>query len=184
MTLNWRLACLALLLGSALGIRGTWLWQTNAYRSQLATQAADYDRQLSEKDRAYGRERETAADAALEQMVAERDRRAGLESRLQEQGQKHWKEMEDARKTQDRLRDQLATADLRLSVLLDASALAGQGCDGRLRETTGAGGMVHGVVHAELDRAHAQRIIDITDEGDRGLIALQACQAYLREIAK
>ncbi|WP_183079082.1 hypothetical protein ACN99C_06315 [Pseudomonas alloputida] len=47
MTLNWRLACLALLLGAALGSRGTWLWQANAYGSQLATQAADYGRQLA-----------------------------------------------------------------------------------------------------------------------------------------
>ncbi|MFP3500120.1 lysis protein, partial [Pseudomonas sp. SIMBA_059] len=32
--------------------------------------------------------------------------------------------------------------------------------------------------------AHAQRIIAITDDGDRGLIALQACQAYVREVTK
>lgn len=184
MTLNWRLACLALLLGAALGSRGTWLWQANAYGSQLATQAADYGRQLAEKDRVYGREREAAADAALEQLVAERNQRADLESRLQEQGQTHWKEMKNAKRTQDRLRDQLATADLRLSVLLDASSLAAQGGDGGLREATGAGSLVYGAVHAELDRAHAQRIIGITDEGDRGLIALQACQAYVREIIK
>jgi hypothetical protein len=44
---------------------------------------------------------------------------------------------------------------------------------------TGAGGVVHGVVRADLDPAHAQRIIAITDNGDRGLIALQACQAYV-----
>lgn len=30
--------------------------------------------------------------------------------------------------------------------------------------------------------ALAQRIIAITDEGDRGLIALQACQAYVRAL--
>lgn len=184
MTLDWRLACLALLLGSALGSRGTWLWQANAYGSQLATQAVDYGRQLAEKDRSYGREREAAADAALEQLAAERNQRADLENRLQEQGQTHWKEMKNAKSTQDRLRDQLATADLRLSVLLDASSLAAQGCDGGLREATGTGGLVHGAVHAELDRAHAQRIIGITNEGDRGLIALQACQAYVREVIK
>jgi hypothetical protein len=33
-----------------------------------------------------------------------------------------------------------------------------------------------------LDLAHAQRIIAITNEGDRGLIALQACQAYVRAL--
>jgi hypothetical protein len=47
----------------------------------------------------------------------------------------------------------------------------------------GAGGVVHGAVRAELDSAHAQRIVAITDDGDRGLIALQACQAYIRALA-
>ena len=37
---------------------------------------------------------------------------------------------------------------------------------------------------ARLDPAHAQRIIAITDAGDRGLIALQACQAYIRALAR
>ncbi|BFT62384.1 hypothetical protein PMm318_A31430 [Pseudomonas moorei] len=32
--------------------------------------------------------------------------------------------------------------------------------------------------------AHAQRIIGITDTGDRGLIALQARQAYVLEVAR
>lgn len=46
------------------------------------------------------------------------------------------------------------------------------------------GGVVHGAVRSQLDRAHAQRIVAITDEGDRGLIALNACQAYVREVTK
>ena len=53
-----------------------------------------------------------------------------------------------------------------------------------MREAADTGGLVHGAVRAELDRAHAQRIVAITDEGDRGLIALQACQAYVREVTK
>jgi hypothetical protein len=42
--------------------------------------------------------------------------------------------------------------------------------------------VVHARVRAELDPAHAQRIIAITDEGDQRLIALAACQAYVRSI--
>ena len=34
----------------------------------------------------------------------------------------------------------------------------------------------------ELDPAAAQRIVAITGDGDEGLKALQACQAYVREI--
>jgi hypothetical protein len=53
-----------------------------------------------------------------------------------------------------------------------------------VREAPGAGSVVHGAVRAYLEPAHAQRIIAITDEGDRGLIALRACQRYVQEISK
>ena len=81
---------------------------------------------------------------------------------------------------QDRLRDRLATADVRLSVLLDAGDVAA-GC--AVPAAAGTGGVDHATVRARLDPAHAQRIVAITDEGDRGLIALQACQAYVRALA-
>ena len=81
---------------------------------------------------------------------------------------------------QFRLRDCLATADLRLSVLLETTTGAG---NGSLSAPTATGGVVHGPARAELDPAHAQRIIAITGEGDRGLIALQACQAYVKAIS-
>lgn len=179
-----RLVAVALLLAaSASGARAAWVWQANAYKAQLADQADDFGKQLAEKDRAHGLEREKAAAAALDQLAEELEARRALESRLQAQAQTHWKEMEDAQKTQARLRDRLATSDLRLSVLVDAGSFAASGCDSGVREATGTGSVVHGAVRAQLDRAHAQRIVAITDEGDRGLIALQACQAYLREIS-
>jgi bifunctional ADP-heptose synthase (sugar kinase/adenylyltransferase) len=49
---------------------------------------------------------------------------------------------------------------------------------------TAASSVVHGGARARLDPAHAQRIIAITDTGDRGLIALQACQAYARGVSE
>jgi hypothetical protein len=78
------------------------------------------------------------------------------------------------------LRDRLATADVRLSVLLDAKDPA-SGCN--VSATPGTVGVVHAARRAQLDPAHAQRIIGITDAGDRGLIALQACQAYAKEVS-
>lgn len=36
---------------------------------------------------------------------------------------------------------------------------------------------------ARLDPANAQRITGITDAGDEGLIALQACQTYVKALA-
>lgn len=184
---NWatRLVIVAaLLIACAAGARAAWVWQANAYGTQLAEQAADYGKQLAEKDRINGLEREKAAAAALDRQAEQQKMRRALETRLQAQAQTHWKEMEDAQQTQARLRDRLATADLRLSVLVDAGHLAAPGCDGGVREAAGTGGVVHGTIRAQLDRAHAQRIIAITDEGDRGLIALQACQVYVREVTK
>ena len=178
------IALAALVLTCAIGARAAWVWQANTYGKQLAEQAADYGEQLAERDLAYGRERDEAASAALNQLEEQQGARRALEARLQDQTKMHWKEMNDAQQAQAHLRYLLATADLRLSVLVDAGALTGQGCDGGVREAAGAGGVVHGAVRAQLDRAHAQRIIAITDEGERGLIALKACQAYVRQITK
>ncbi|ENM3026974.1 TPA: lysis system i-spanin subunit Rz [Pseudomonas aeruginosa] len=172
----------ALLVGICGGAWLVWEWQENACGRQLSDQAVEYDRKLAAKDRDYGREREAAAAAVLVQLEEQQAARRALETRLQAQTQAHWKEMKDAHQTQTRLRDRLATADLRLSILVDAGSVAAQGCDCGLREATSAGGLVHGAVRAQLDRAHAQRIVAITDEGDRGLIALQACQAYVKEV--
>ncbi|MNM29968.1 Bacteriophage lysis protein [compost metagenome] len=178
------IALAALLIACAIGAWAAWMWQANAYGKQLAEQAADYGRQLATKDRDHGREREEAAAAALNQLAEQRDTRRALEARLQDQTKTHWKEMNDAQQAQARLRDRLATADLRLSVLVDAGTVAAPSCGSGMRETPSTGGVVHGPVRAQLDRAHAQRIVAITDEGDRGLIALQACQAYVREVTK
>ncbi|MGO0628706.1 lysis protein [Pseudomonas sp. SAR267] len=181
--LGGRLIALAApMLVCAIGAWAAWVWQANVYGAQLAGQADDFGKQMAERDRVYGREREEAAAAALNQLEEQQEARRALEARLQDQTKTHWKEMNDAQQAQARLRDRLATADLRLSVLVDAGALAPQGCDGGMREATGTGGVVHGAVRAQLDRAHTQRVVAITDEGDRGLIALEACQGYVREI--
>ena len=66
---------------------------------------------------------------------------------------------------------------MRLSVLL---AVPGGG--GGLPAATGAGGVDHGEARGELDPAAAQRIVAIASDGDQGLIALAACQSYVKEI--
>jgi len=178
------IAVVILLACAAVGARTAWVWQANAFGKQLASHAKDHARQLAEKDQANSREREAAAAAALQQLAEQKAQRQALEVSLQEQGKIHWQEMNDAQKTQARLRDRLATADLRLSVLVDAGAVAAPGCDGGVREAAGTGSLVHAALRAQLDPAHAQRIIAITDEGDRGLIALHACQAYIQEVIR
>jgi hypothetical protein len=166
MTVPWRLlGLLALVLA---GFGAAWQFQDWRYGQQLAEQARLHAETLNQL---------TQVAATAQQ--AEQDKRLALELRLAASEQTHFRKMTDAQRDQDRLRDRLATSDLRLSVLLDASDAA-PGCS--MPAATGASGVDHATVRARLDLAHAQRIIAITDTGDRGLIALQACQAYVKNL--
>jgi hypothetical protein len=137
-----------------------------------------YGRQLAEQARLNGETLSLLATASAEAQKVEQDKRLALEQKLAGSEQTHYRKWSDAQRDQDRLRDRLATADLRLSVLIDADSASG--CD--VPKATGTGGVDHAAVRARLDAAHAQRIIAITDTGDRGLIALQACQDYVRNL--
>ncbi|MCR8932778.1 MULTISPECIES: lysis protein [unclassified Pseudomonas] len=160
MTVPWRLiGVLALVLA---GFGSAWQFQDWRYGRQLAEQARLHRETLNQ-----------LVTAGAEAQKAEHDKRLALEQKLAASEQTHYRKLSDAQRDQDRLRDRLATADLRLSVLIDADSASG--CD--MPKATGAGGVDHAAVRARLDPTHAQRIIAITDTGDRGLIALQACQA-------
>ena len=145
-----------------------WEWQANAYGQQLAA-----------KEAAHQTERMNLANANSAQILAEQGKRLALEQWLAASDQAHYRALTDEKTKQTHLRDRLATADLRLSVQLDAAAT---GCDS-VQPTTSAGGVVHGSHRAQLDPAHAQRIIGITGDGDQGLMALAACQSYAREVS-
>ena len=145
-----------------------WEWQANAHGLRLAI-----------KETAHLTERTNLGYANSEQIMAEQGKRLALEQWLAASDQSHYRALTDEKTKQARLRDRLATADLRLSVQLDAAAT---GCDA-VQATTGTGGVVHGSYRARLDPAHAQRIIGITGDGDQGLIALQACQTYAKEVS-
>jgi len=135
--------------------------------------------QLAEQGAAHQKALDAITGEAWRQQKAEQDKRLATEQTLAASDQKHTKELSDAQHDQARLRDRLATSDLRLSVLLEDPA---SGCN--VPAATGAVGVVHAARRAQLDPAHAQRIIAITDTGDQGLIALRACQAYVRAITR
>jgi len=158
---------IALVGGSA---ASAWKVQDWRYGQQLAEQASLHKDDLI-----------AISNAAADQVRTAQDRRLALEQRLSASEQTHYKELSDAQRNQARLRDRLATADLRLSVLLDATDSAG---GSSVPASTEAGGVVHGATRAQLDPAHAQRIIGITDAGDQGLIALAACQSYVNQVSK
>jgi hypothetical protein len=137
-----------------------------------------YGKQVAEQEQLHAETLNQLTQVAATAQQAEQDKRLVLEQRLAASEQTHFRKMTDAQLNQDRL----ATADVRLSVLLDATDLA-KGCG--VPATTSAGGSVdHAAVRARFDPAHARRIIAITDTGDRGLIALQACQDYVRHVSR
>ncbi|WP_223555316.1 lysis system i-spanin subunit Rz [Pseudomonas sp. BF-R-01] len=154
-----------LMAGSA---AGTWKVQGWRYGKQVAEQARLHQDDLT-----------AISNAAADQIRTDQEKRLALEQRLSASDQTHHKELSDAQRNQARLRDRLATSDLRLSVLIDATDSA-SACS--VPAGTEAFGVVHGGARFRLDPAHAQRIIAITDAGDQGLIALKACQAYVREV--
>jgi hypothetical protein len=154
------------LMASAAGVT----WQVQEWRigKKLAEQADLYKDDLS-----------LIGTAAAKQARDETEKRLTLEQTLAGQDQQHTKELSDAQHNQARLRDQLATADVRLSVLIEDSA---SGCN--VPTTPGTVGVVHAARRAQLDPAHSQRIIRITDDGDNAIIALRACQAYVRALTR
>jgi hypothetical protein len=167
MTIFQKLAILLVAMGVAFG--SAWQVQTWRYDGKLANQAQLHQADLS-----------SIGNAATAQVQAEQNKRLAIEQRLSAADLQHSRELSDAQRNQASLRDRLATADVRLSVLLDATDSA-SGCD--MPATPGAVGVVHAARRAQLDPAHAQRIIGITDAGDQGLIALRACQAYAKEVS-
>ena len=159
----------AILLAMVLSAAGTWQVQDWRMGKKLAEQVNLHQMDLAE-----------ITNAASAQARAETDKRLALEQQLAGQDKQHTRELSDAQRNQAVLRDRLATSDLRLSVLLDAADSA-SGCN--VPAAPGTVGVVHGAARAQLDQAHAQRILAITGDGDQGLIALRACQAYVRAIA-
>ena len=159
----------AILLALAIGFGGAWQVQDWRMGERLAVQDGLHQSDLT-----------AIGNAAAAQARIEQDKRLGLEGRLQSIDEAHFKEFSDAQKNISRLRDRLATSDLRLSVLLAEDSASG--CN--VPSAPGAVGVVHGAARAQLDPAHAQRIIAITDAGDQGLIALRACQAYVRAVLR
>ncbi|MFL1501651.1 lysis system i-spanin subunit Rz [Pseudomonas sp. S191] len=163
----------AILLAVVIGFGGAWQVQDWRLGKQLAEQ-------LTEQGAAHQKALDAITGEAWRQQTAEQDKRFATERQLATQDQQHTKELSDAQRNQALLRDRLATADVRLSVLLADDPASG--CN--VPTAAGAVGVVHAARRAQLDPAHAQRILAITGDGDSAVIALRACQAYVRAVAR
>ncbi|MBX7277474.1 lysis protein [Pseudomonas sp. ERGC3:05] len=164
----------AILLAMAVSAAGTWQVQDWRMGKKLAEQ-------LAEQGAAHQKDLDAITGEAWRQQTTEQDKRLATEHQLATQDQQHTRELSDAQRNQAILRDRLATADVRLSVLLDATDSA-SGCN--VPPAARAVGVVYAARRAQLDPALAQRIIAITDDGDNAVIALRACQAYVRALVR
>lgn len=108
---SWRVIGLLLLAAGAFAAA----WQFQDWR---------YGRQLAEQARLNAETLNQLTQAAASAQQAEQVKRLALEQRLAASEQTHYRALSDAQRDQDRLRDRLATADVRLSVLLDAGDVA------------------------------------------------------------
>jgi hypothetical protein len=168
----YRLLATGVLLATLAGCSAAITWQVQDWR---------YGQRLEQQSRLHTETLNQLALVSAAQQRTEQNKRLVLEQQLSTSEQTQYRALSDAQRDQGRLRDRLATADVRLSVLLD-TADSTSGCT--VPAATATGGVVHGPTRAQLNPAHAQRIISITDAGDQGLIALAACQAYAKEVSK
>lgn len=174
------LATVLLLMVLAAG--SAWRWQANTYGTQLSEQALEYERQLGARDKLHTDTLAEIGRVAAGQLQREQEKRLLLEQELQASSQTEYRKLTDAEQAAARLRDRLATTELRLSVLLANPGAAGTASGNGMPTPAVAGCLVDGASRADIDPGAAQRIVGIADRGDRAIIALTACQAYVRGV--
>jgi len=173
----------SVLLLMTLAAGSAWRYQEKSYSLKLSDQALEHARELSKLDDLHAAALAEIGRAAAAQERRNQAHRLLLEQQLQASSQNEYRKLTDAENTAARLRDRLATAELRLSVLV-ANPAAGGGSGNGVPAPAGAGCLVDGAGRADIDPGAAQRIVGIANRGDRAIIALTACQSYVEKVSK
>src|SRR3546814_18961952 len=95
----------AVLLALVAGGTAALAWQVQAWR---------YERQLAQAAQIQAQTLSQITQAAAIQQKVEQDKRLALEQQLSASEQSHYRALSDAQRDQDRLRDRLTTADVRI----------------------------------------------------------------------
>ncbi|MBH3440554.1 lysis system i-spanin subunit Rz [Pseudomonas luteola] len=140
-----------------------WKWQEKSYQVQLA-----------EKDRVYQSTLMDIAKSSAVQFKKEAERRAALESQLAQVDQQQYGKLTDVKKQNQSLRDRLATAELRLSVLIDNSA---SGSRAGMSTGSTSTGLDDGAHRAYLQPKVAADLARLADDADQCAIKLRGLQA-------
>lgn len=173
---------LALLLVAA-GAAAGWAAQGWRLGEQMAEQGRALESQLADRDKLHAATLSEIERAAADQERRNQQQRLQLEQQLQASSAAHYGKLTDAEKNAARLRDRLATTELRLSVLIANPAAAANGGSNGMPAPAAAGCLVDGAGRADIDPGAAQRIVGIANRGDRAIIALTACQAYVGKVS-
>ena len=135
--------------------------------AELATVLAGHSAQLQQiaeqRDDQARRAMQAAIDA--EAVVAKID-------------QTNYEELRRAQAEIESLRAAVRAGDRRLSIKATCGAGAG------VSATASATGVGDGAGRADIDPGAAERIVALTDRGDRAIRQLAACQAYARTVAQ
>ncbi len=177
-------AVVTVLLLMALAAGSAWRYQEKSYSAQLSDQALRYERQIGQQADLHAATLAEIGRAAAAQERRNQEQRLLLEQQLQASSETEYRKLTDAEKNAARLRDRLATAELRLSVLLASPGAAGAASGNGVSTPAGPGCLVDGAGRADIDPGAAQRIVGIADRGDRAIIALTACQAWVEKVSK
>ena len=113
------------------------------------------------------------ADEQIQSMERAAESRRNTQKLLAQLDTEHTKALTDAQAANNQLRTNVRNGARRLSVKATCPAV---------RDTTTSTGLGDAEARAELDPAAGERIVAITDDGDQGLIALRAAQAYIANV--
>lgn len=156
------IAAAGLLAGAIAGFVVRDLWAD----TELATVKADHAEQLqqiaTERDAQARRAMQAAIDA--EAVVAKID-------------QTNYEDLRRAQAEIESLRAAVRAGDRRLSI--KATCPAGRAS---VPEATGTAGVGDGAGRADIDPGAAERIVALTERGDRAIRQLAACQEYARTV--
>lgn len=137
---------------------------------------AIYEAKVSVLKTEYAQEQERIAKAYQAEIQKAVGKERELRERIELVDKKYYEELQDAKAKNAELRDRIASGDLRLSVATRTTSCSS------VSGATETASVDNGEGRTELDPAHAERIIRITEYGDEQIRKLNACQAYVNEL--
>lgn len=166
-SIGGRLWVAALLVGLGGGFAVAWAWQANAYRAQLASQAAAFQADLT-----------TIANASAAQARKALQAQQRMQQALTDLDRQHTQEKEQANAENEALRRAVADGTRRLRIAGTCPASAGHVPDSTGTASVGHAGTV------ELAPVAGRAVFDIRAGIVADQAALRGLQEYVRDVCR